>query len=210
RLEADAIARARGLVHLQRHLARHPADGQITDEDQPAPRALHAAALEDDLRMARRIEEVGGAQVLVALAVAGLDAGHLDARLGRRARRVGVVERERPGEAREAAAHLRDHHVTHAEADARARGIDRPFGHASLNHESNRGAKAIPARGGPAACAGYLKTIYRYLKMIGGRDARPGPGSARAARLRPARRRDPLRRAARGRLRRGGARPVAR
>src|SRR6185437_7254566 len=73
---------------------------------------------EGDGRELLDVQEVVGAQVTVALPVAGVDAGDLDGEVDRRVLRVLAVERCRALELVERAPHLGHHRVPGHEADA--------------------------------------------------------------------------------------------
>src|SRR3954453_7402742 len=80
---------------------------------------------EGDLRVLVHRQEVVAAQVLVALAVAGVDALRLDRHAPGRVGRVLAVDVERALELVERAAHLGHHRVPRAEPDPGVRGVDR-------------------------------------------------------------------------------------
>src|SRR5262249_30355555 len=80
--------------------------------------------LEGDRRVAIRVEEVVGAQVAVALLVSGVDARDSQRHLDGRLRRVVAVQHRGSLELVERAAHLGDHRVSSAEAEAAVRAIN--------------------------------------------------------------------------------------
>ena len=75
------------------------------------PVTLHPGALEHHFGELIRLEEIGRAQVAVALGVASVDAGGLDVRLDEGHLRMLLVDFEADGEILELAADLRQHHV---------------------------------------------------------------------------------------------------
>src|SRR5207248_2677063 len=82
-------------------------------------RLRHARAREGDGRELDGVEEVRALEVLVALAVAGVDAGRLDLELELAPGGVGRVEGERPGDVVEPAPGVARVHVLDPEDDRR-------------------------------------------------------------------------------------------
>lgn len=84
RAEADALSTP-GVRALTRELSVHgnlfgnAVDGEIADDHVLvlAPVQLHALALEDQLRVMLRIKEIGGAEVVIPLGIASVDARDL-------------------------------------------------------------------------------------------------------------------------------------
>src|SRR5260370_24679537 len=112
---------------VQRHLARGVADRQVSDDAIALPfEPFDTRAPEPELGVLLDVEEVRRAEVGVALGRTRVDAGGVDRRLDRRSGEVTVVEVRLAGVDREAASHLRDHHVTDREVDTRLGGVDVP------------------------------------------------------------------------------------
>src|SRR5207248_3216902 len=130
---------------LQRHLARLAVQRQLSDHAEAVPAArLDAGAGEGDGRVLLDVEEVGRAQVRVALGVAGGNRGRVDLGPdGRAARVVGDVQ-DSAADAGEAALDGGDHHVADAELDQAVGGVDLP------------GGQGLGGRGGGDAHAGDL------------------------------------------------------
>src|SRR5439155_23983143 len=114
---------------LERDRAGDAADGQVAlDGELAVALRLDAGAGEGEIRVALGVEEVGRAQVRVALGLARVDAGggdlHLDARIGG----VRLVDDDGPFHVGEAAFDRRDHQVLDGELDVRVHGVDLPRG----------------------------------------------------------------------------------
>src|SRR5581483_457036 len=77
-----------------------------------------------DGRVGLDVEEVAGAQVLVAVGVAGVDAGSLDLEPDAAVGRVLLVEVDVAGVVGELAADGRDHRVLRGEAEPAVRRVD--------------------------------------------------------------------------------------
>ena len=86
--------------------------------------ALHVGGAEGDGRVLLRVEEVGRAQVAVAVRVPGVDGADVDRDLGGRRGRVLGVDVRRRGVVLELTADLRHHRVAGSEAEAAVRGVE--------------------------------------------------------------------------------------
>jgi hypothetical protein len=92
------------------------ADGQVAvDAPVLGIDLLDALALEGQVGVGVCVEEIGRAQVAVALGVTRVDAGSLDLHVDAGQSRVGFVEVNCTSELLETAAHGRDHKMTDAE-----------------------------------------------------------------------------------------------
>src|SRR5207244_8883469 len=96
-----------------------------------AARALGEAAGERDLRMVLDVEEVGAAQMLIALRLACPDPGSVYLALERRIEAALPVELEPSVDVLEDAAHPRDHHVPGAKLGLRVPRLEDPSCHSS-------------------------------------------------------------------------------
>jgi hypothetical protein len=108
------------------------ANHQLTDDTEPVAFllwwVLDARATEGDVREALGVEEVGTAQVRVAVGDAGVDARCFDRGLDASVFRMIPVAPQRRLHGFEAAAHGGHHHVLHGELDARVRRVELPCG----------------------------------------------------------------------------------
>jgi hypothetical protein len=124
-LVAPRVHAAAGGLGVERDLARGVADRELADHAQPAAaEALDPRAAEPQHGEVLDVEEVGRAQVVVALGRAGVDARGVDRDLDPRPREVAVVELDRAGVLQEPAADLRRHHVADRETGGRVGGVD--------------------------------------------------------------------------------------
>src|SRR5437773_1581731 len=96
------------------------------DGDLVVPRRLDAIEADEDLRPLRGIEEVGGAEMLVPGAEAGVDARGADADLAAGVRSVALLDLERSVDVAEGPSDSRDHHVLGREGDVGVRGVEAP------------------------------------------------------------------------------------
>src|SRR5665647_515480 len=131
--EADALAAPwilpRALVgRVERHFLRDSADGQVAHDFELRGAARDARAREGDFGEVLRVEEIGAAEVGIALFGARIDARRLDGGPDRGARRITARDDDLALDVGEAALHRRDHEVLHGELDERVRGIDLPRG----------------------------------------------------------------------------------
>jgi hypothetical protein len=111
---------------LEIEFAAHVPDRQVAeDPKEGAVNVLDPLRLEPDLRVGLGVEEVGRAQVVVAVRLVRVDARDLDDAVRLRAGRV-VASLDRGLECGEAAPYRRDHHVLDRELDARVRLINLP------------------------------------------------------------------------------------
>src|SRR5436853_410922 len=86
---APGVGRPTVVLDVEGDGLGHAVDGEVTHEAETARRVpLHPGAPERDLGVPLDVEEVGRAQVLVPLRVAGLDAGRVDLDLYPRAQGV--------------------------------------------------------------------------------------------------------------------------
>ena len=106
---------------------------------------------EGDLRVGGDVEEVVGADVVVALLVAGVDAGDLDRDVHRGVARVVTVDGGGAVELVERTTHLRHHRVPRDEAETAVRRVDRVG--------AGEGAEVRGGRGGHGVVPlpGYLR-----------------------------------------------------
>src|SRR6185437_10143709 len=87
---------------------------------------LDAGALEGDLGVVGDVEEVVGAEVVVAVGVAGVDAGDVDLALEHRAGEVLLIELDRAAVGLERAARGRHHEVLDRETNMAVNGVELP------------------------------------------------------------------------------------
>lgn len=129
-LEADALAplavlRRAEVPARQHHRLGHAAHGEIAVHPDVLAVRLDAPAAEGDLRVLGGVEEVVGAEVLVAPGVAGMDAGGLDRHLhGALVELVGLGD-DAAGPLPEGPAHAADQ-VADPEGQLGVRRVDPP------------------------------------------------------------------------------------
>src|SRR5262249_18512672 len=116
----------RQLLDLEVDLPGHAAHGQVAAHDEAVPAPRDRLRPEGQRRVGGGVEEVGRAQVLVALRLARVDRGRVDGDVDGRVLRVLQVEIDRPGHLAEAAADVRDHEVADGELGGRVRRVDVP------------------------------------------------------------------------------------
>src|SRR5262249_34955116 len=118
------------MLNLELHWLRDPVDDEVTGHAAIVSlELLHLGALEAERRKPLDVEEIGGAQMRIALWFAGIDAGRLDPERYFRRLRVLLVEVNGSLPAGKCAAHLRHHHVANREVNSRVAGVDVPGGH---------------------------------------------------------------------------------
>src|SRR5215831_2699654 len=116
-------------LHVQRHRAGDAADGQVAGHAQVAGgagRGVDPRRTERDRRVVGDVEEVGAAQVVVALRLARVDAARVDADVDARPRQVLLVDEHGPRDGPQVAAHVRQHQVADLEAGGGVGGVDVP------------------------------------------------------------------------------------
>src|SRR5882757_3949583 len=126
-LVAVGVGGHAGVLEVHGHRVGDALDGEVAGE--PVVLRVHALNVrrdEADLRVSGGVEEVVGAQVPVALLVAGVDAAHLGGQVDVRVGRVVQVQMSDTREVVERAADLGHHRVPRSEADAAVRGVDGP------------------------------------------------------------------------------------
>ena len=155
------------VVHLAGELDRQrdrPGDavhGQVAgDAKAPVGLLLDPVADELDRRIGRCVEEVGRAQVVVALLVAGVDRGRLDLEDHRGVGRILVVLDDRARELAEVPVHLADV-MADLEGDVGVRLVDR-VGQGRRGRRIERGERDKGENGG--------ETLHAPLDL-----SRPGP-----------------------------------
>src|SRR5690349_18062251 len=104
----------------------HPGDGEVAGGDDLIAVDLHGRAREGDAGVLCDLEEVGAAQVAVALVVAGGDAVGVDVHPEAAALGVLHVDRRAPGEDVEVPARGGDHRVLGGEAHGAVDRVDVP------------------------------------------------------------------------------------
>src|SRR5262245_14457821 len=88
----------------ERHRPGNAPQGQATGDEITVGREwLNAIAAEDDVRVIRRVQEIGAPQVDVALVMPGVDARRCDDELDRRPLRNDAIERHGAAKAAESA-----------------------------------------------------------------------------------------------------------
>src|SRR5690606_17952828 len=109
----------------QRHRAGHALDRQLTVQGEAVVGDAQAGRAEGPLRMVLDVEEVGRADVVVALLVVRVDGACVDLRGDRRVGQV-LGGDDLAGELPEVAAYLADHHVADGERDVGVILVDVP------------------------------------------------------------------------------------
>src|SRR5205823_4378256 len=163
RLEAHAVATpwvagAALKFGVERDLAGRAFDGEVADQLELAVDIpVEPLALEGHRRESLDVEEIGGAEVCVALLGAGVDAAGADVDLDFRRGRIGFVVLNGALHVGEAALHRGNHEMLDRELDVGVRGIDRPGGDAGAGNGS--GGHESPLKQCGSLC---LPTVRDY------------------------------------------------
>src|SRR5690606_5188951 len=124
---AERAGRLTVILDIQRHRLGNATDGQIAVQfARVLAGLLDPRALERDSRVIFNVQEVGRAQMRVAVGLACVDAGRVDLYIDRAIFRVFLVCIHSAAEALKLAAHVGDHHVTNPETNLRVSLINFP------------------------------------------------------------------------------------
>ena len=112
---------------MQAHLARDAADREVAhDGERLALQVGDPAALEPDRGEGVRVEEIGRAQVCVALRLARIDARHADLDVDLAAGGIAIVAPHRTADLGEPALDGRDHQMANRKLHVRVGAVDAP------------------------------------------------------------------------------------
>jgi len=118
------------VVHVEHHRPGDSADGQLSLRlEVQRAKPLDRAAAEADLRMPLHVEEIGAAEVSIAIGLACPESPRVDDSLDGSGSRVLLVEGQLAADVLEEAADVRDHHVARAEFRRRMPRLEDPLRH---------------------------------------------------------------------------------
>ena len=120
----EALVRARRDAELD--VARDAVELQPSEHDEAIAVRFDGGALELGAWEALHVEQLGRAEVLIALRGVSVDARQVDPYLDARAPRRRAIDEDRPAPTPEAAVDLRDHEVPQDEGEGRAIRVDLP------------------------------------------------------------------------------------
>src|SRR5438132_741865 len=104
---------------------RHPVDREVPDREEPAVSGLlEVARFEGDEGILRHVEEIGAAQMFVALCVAGIDRCRFDGDIDAAASEVSIVDLHLARDRIELTTNRCNHHVLNGKASSSVRTVD--------------------------------------------------------------------------------------